>query len=287
MLGHKLCQVFGDYFDTWVTLRSPDPLLVQQLGLPDLDRAILGVDVFDNQTIEQVVATVRPDVVVNAIGIIKQRPVAQDPIASITVNSLFPHRLAALCSSCGSRLIHISTDCVFSGHRGMYREDDTPDPADLYGRSKLLGEITEASALTIRTSVIGRELSDSYGLVEWVLGRSGEHVKGFTAAIYSGFPTLVLSRILVDIITNHPALSGLYHVSSDPISKYELLCLLKAGYGIPTEIEPSDRVRLDRSLDSSKFRSETGFRPQTWEMMVQAMVSDPTPYKDWRTTRAS
>ena len=277
MLGHKLWQVFQECFDTWVTVRSSYSAYARY-SLFDQDRVLGDVDVFNFDTVMRAVATVRPDVVVNAIGIIKQLPTAKDPIVSLTVNSLFPHRLAVLCQTRGARLIHISTDCVFSGGKGMYTENEVSDAEDLYGRSKFLGEVSGPNCLTLRTSIIGRELGSANGLVEWFLSNRGGRVQGYTSAIYTGFPTLSLAQIIADVIERHPDLFGLYHVSSEPISKYELLYLLRETYQVPIEIEPFPDVCVDRSLDSSRFWAATGFAPPSWPKMVQAMATDPTPY---------
>ena len=228
-----------------------------------------------------------PDVVVNTIGIIKQLPAAKDPIVSIAVNSLFPHRLARLCQATSARLIHIGTDCVFSGRKGMYVEDDVPDPEDLYDRSKLLGEVAGPACLTLRTSFIGRELQSSNGLVEWFLNNRGGCVQGFTNVIFSGLATRTLAGLIADVIERHPDLSDIYHVSSEPISKYQLLCLLREVFQIPIEIEPVLHHNIDRSLDSHRFRSAIGYVPPPWPTMVQAMASDPTTYEAWRRTSGS
>ncbi len=281
MLGHKLWQVFRDHFETWVTVRSGYSTYARY-GLFDPEHVIGGVDVFDFDTVMRAVATAHPDVVINAIGIIKQFPTAKDPIISLTVNSLFPHRLAMLCQSARVRLVHISTDCVFSGRKGMYTEEDVSDAEDLYGRSKFLGEISGRHCLTLRTSIIGRELGTASGLVEWFLSNRNGRVKGYSHAIYTGFPTLVLARIIADLLDRHPNLSGLYQVSSEPINKYQLLCLLREAYQVPIEIESFSDVSIDRSLDSNRFRAVTDFVPLPWPEMVQTMANDPIPYGEWR-----
>jgi dTDP-4-dehydrorhamnose reductase len=286
MLGHKLWQVFRSRFETWGTVRSSYQEYARY-GLFEADRLLGHVDTSKFDTVERAVLEVQPTVVVNCIGIIKQLPTARDPIASIAVNALFPHRLAQLSESIGVRLIHISTDCVFSGRKGMYTEDDVPDAEDLYGRSKLLGEVDGPDILTLRTSLIGRELQTSNGLVEWFLSSRGQRVQGYTNAIFSGFPTLVLANIIADVIERHPDLSGVYHVSSAPISKHQLLCLLRDALRVPIEIEPSPTVSVDRSLDSSRFQAAAGYVPPPWTEMVLAMANDPTPYETWRQARAS
>jgi dTDP-4-dehydrorhamnose reductase len=284
MLGHKLWQAYQDRFDTWVTVRS-DFREYSRYQLFDPQRLLGGVDAADFDTVIRVFVAVRPQAVINAIGIIKQLPTAKDPLVSLTINSLFPHRLANLCQACGARLIHISTDCVFSGRKGMYTEEDISDAEDLYGRSKFLGEVSQPGSLTLRTSIIGRELQTRSGLVEWFLSQRGP-VNGYTRAIYSGFTTLALACIIAEVLDNHSDLSGIYHVSSDPISKYDLLYLLRGAYQRQIEIVPYPDLQIDRSLDSRRFRQAVGFTPPTWAEMIQEMASDPSPYEQWRTQDA-
>ena len=220
--------------------------------------------------------------VVNCIGVIKQLPGAHDPIVSIGINSLFPHRLRALCHAAGARLIHVSTDCVFSGRKGMYAEADPSDAEDLYGRSKFLGEVGGEGAVTLRTSIIGRELSGTSGLVEWFLAQRGGKAEGYSRAIFSGLTSIALARVILDVAASHPELSGVYHVSVDPISKLDLLRLLNDAFDARVEIAPNDRVAIDRSLDSSRFRAATGFTPPSWPDLVREMAEDAKPYDHWR-----
>ncbi len=283
MLGHKLGQLYRNRFETWVTVRSTFREY-EQLDIFDQDRTIGNVDVFDFDTVIRAFDVARPDAVINAIGVIKQLPSAKDPITALTINSLLPHRLALLCQAAGSRLISLSTDCVFNGRKGMYKEEDISDAEDLYGRTKFLGEATGEKSLTIRSSIIGRELQSSHSLVEWFLSKRGGRIKGFTRAIYSGFPTATMAEIIADIIENHPELSGLFHISSEPINKFDLLCLMRDAFKMQIEIEPDAELHIDRSLDSSRFRSATGFTPEPWPQMIAAMAADPTPYNEWRRT---
>lgn len=282
MLGHKFYQVFKGHFDTFVTVRST----VQGYSTLDLfeeGQVIEGIDVCDLEKLEGVVKSIRPDVVVNCVGIIKQLPEAHDPVLSIATNSLLPHQLARLCNQYGSKMVHISTDCVFSGQGGMYTEADNPDPVDLYGRSKLLGEVDGAPhALTIRTSIIGRELSGANALVEWFLAQSGRSVKGYTNAFFSGLPTVYLADVVMAVLRDHGDLHGLYHVSSEPISKYDLLVLLRDIHDKRIEIVPDAEVRIDRTLDSRRFVEATNIRPLAWSTQIDKLASDPTPYDEWR-----
>jgi dTDP-4-dehydrorhamnose reductase len=281
MLGHKLVQNWKDQFDVWTTIRG-DLDTFAGINIFDKDRTIANLDVEDDEKVSEIVDRIKPDVIVNAVGIIKQLDAAGDVVRSLTTNAIFPHRLRGFAKNIGARLICISTDCVFSGKKGNYNEEDTPDAYDLYGKSKHLGEVIAGNCLTIRTSIIGRELRTAHSLVEWFLSNRGKTVKGYKQAVFSGFPTVVLAEILGDLIVNHRDLSGLYHVSSAPIDKYDLLNLLKNAYGVDIEIESSDEVKIDRSLDSAKFRNATGFTPSSWAEMVKKMACDPTPYDEWR-----
>ena len=286
MLGHKLQQVFRDRFETWVTLRA-DADQYKRFNLFDHERTIGGVDAADLATVVRAFRNAEPDVAINAVGIVKQLPESEDPIAALTINSLFPHRLAALCRATGCRLITLSTDCVFNGRKGSYTEDDVSNAEDLYGRTKFLGEVRREQCLTLRTSIIGRELTSSHSFVEWFLSNRGGSVRGYSEAIYTGFPTIVMAEIIAKVIQDHPDLSGLYHVSSDPINKYDLLRLVRDAYGVQVDIEPYAEYRIDRSLDSTRFREITGFVPQPWAKMVETMATDPTPYDEWRRTSGS
>ncbi|HEU4870167.1 MAG TPA: SDR family oxidoreductase, partial [Pyrinomonadaceae bacterium] len=230
--------------------------------------------------------TVAPDVVVNCIGIVKQDEAAKDRYQSIAVNSLFPHQLARACGTRGIRLIHLSTDCVFSGRRGNYKEDDVADAEDIYGRAKWLGELQYEHCLTIRTSMIGRELSGSHGLVEWFLSQRGKTVRGFKRAIFSGFTTIALSETIGNIIADENGLHGVWHVAADPINKFDLLSMVRQAFQVDIEIVPEESFVCDRSLDDSRFRARTGFEPPSWEQMIDAMARDTTPYEEIRRTHA-
>ncbi len=229
-----------------------------------------GVDVENLDALVALFRDIRPDVVINCVGVVKQLASAKDPLVAIPLNALLPHRLARLAGLVGARLVHISTDCVFSGRGGTYREGDPPDADDLYGRSKLLGEVEYPNAITLRTSIIGHELASRNGLVDWFLGQSGT-VRGFKQAIFSGLTTDELTRVIADRILPHPELHGLYHVSVDPISKYDLLHHVRDAYRHPVEIEPDDAVVIDRSLNSDRFRAATGYVPPSWPQLIDTM----------------
>ena len=283
MLGHKLWQTALPRLETKATVRSGAPFFVHR-GYPP-GSVLPHVDVSDPNTLMRAFAVTRPQVVVNCVGVVKQLTAAKDPLLSISLNSLLPHQLADVCQAVGARLIHISTDCVFSGRRGMYRESDPSDAEDLYGRSKYLGEVGRPGCLTIRTSIIGRELGTQNGLVEWFLSNRGRTVHGYEKAIFSGLTTNALSTLILDLVQNYPDLSGVYQVAADPINKYDLLELLNAAYQAGATIERDGSVAIDRSLDATRFREATSFTAPSWPDMIAAMAADPTPYDQWRSNQ--
>ena len=281
MLGHKLWQTISGEVDTYGGVRQSCRAYAKY-GIFDLDRLVDYLSIQDFDTCIRAFSQVKPDVVVNCIGIIKQVSGLTPAVDFVRVNALFPHQLAELCLLSGTRLIHISTDCVFSGRKGMYTEDDLPDPIDLYGRSKLLGEVTGENCLTIRTSMLGRELERSISLLEWFLNQPDQCIKGYTRAIFNGVTTSVLAKIILQVITQWPDLTGLYHLSAQAVSKYDLLTQIRDAFRMQTVIEPFDEFRVDRSLDSSCFQRQTSIIMPGWDEMIQGLTADKTPYGDWR-----
>lgn len=232
---------------------------------------IANVNVLDFDTLVGVFEKIRPDAVVNCIGLIKQLADANDPLSALPINAMLPHRLAKLCAISRARLIHVSTDCVFSGRAGMYVETDPSDAGDLYGKSKFIGELYDSPhAITLRTSIIGHELSSRVGLIDWFLAQEGS-VKGYAKAVFSGLPTVELARIIRTFVLTNPDLSGLYHVSAAPIDKYSLLRLVAEVYQKTVAIVPDEAVRIDRSLDSTRFRQATGYKPPSWPELILMM----------------
>jgi dTDP-4-dehydrorhamnose reductase len=234
------------------------------------EKVICGVDVDDADALLALFSRTRPDVVINCVGLVKQLAEAGDPLAAIPINSLLPHRLLRLCRIAGARLVHVSTDCVFNGSKGMYCEDDIADANDLYGRSKFLGEVNDPQAVTLRTSIIGPELDTAHGLVSWFLSQRGR-VKGFNRAVFSGLPTVELARVMRDFVIPRADLHGVYHVSATPINKYELLSLIASVYGSSVDLVPDGELIIDRSLDSTRFRKLTGYESPAWPELVRAM----------------
>jgi len=283
MLGHKMFQILRERFaGVFCTicedLRKPPFDRVELLHGEDV---IPGVDVTDFPALEAILSAFRPEYLVNCVGVIKQRAEAVSPIPSITINSLLPHKLAQMAAPWGGRVIHFSTDCVFNGKRGGYLEGDFSDAEDLYGKTKFLGEVTTASALTLRTSIIGRELSEHRSLLDWFLSQNHNTVRGYRRVIYSGVTTNHLAELVASIIQEHPGLDGLYQVASEPVSKYDLLCLLREAYRLDLRIEPDDLEVSDRSMRCDRLREAIDYKCPPWPVLVRQLAEDNTPYEKW------
>lgn len=234
---------------------------------------VFDFDVINNNTrkILEAIVQFEPDVIINAVGVIKQNDAAKDSMQLVSLNTLLPHFLARLTKKLGSRLIHISTDCVFSGVKGCYKEADQVDAADLYGQTKYMGEVwNQRHVLTLRTSIIGHELFRKSSLLEWFLVQSGT-ARGYRKAIFSGLPTVELARIIEQYVLPNPSLSGLYHVSAESIDKFTLLQLIAKQYKKEIQLQAVDEPVIDRSLDSMKFRQATGYAPEAWPEMIRRM----------------
>jgi dTDP-4-dehydrorhamnose reductase len=283
MLGHKMFQVLREHFDGVVcSIRgSKADMQCSKLSLFSGRDVLTGVDATRVDELRDLVRRIRPHVVVNCVGLIKQRPEAVCPVPLILVNSLLPHHLEAMVREFGGRLIHFSTDCVFSGRRGSYSEDDPSDAEDLYGRSKFLGEVAGPKSVTLRTSIIGRELTCHRSLLDWFLSQSGKTVRGFQRVVYSGVTTNYLAEVVVELITKHSGLSGLYQVVSEPISKCALLTLIQEAYRVDVTIQPDDTEICDRSMLGAKFEQATQIRCPSWPELVRRLAADQTPYERW------
>lgn len=272
MLGSAVMRTLSEKTDWEVfgTLRSAG---AKRFFSPQIaERLIVGCDVENHDSLVHVFQRIQPDVVVNCIGLIKQVADADDPLLALPINSLLPHRLAALCALGKARLIHISTDCVFNGSRGGYTEDDQSNAIDLYGKSKYIGEVYAPHAVTLRTSIIGHELQSAHGLIEWFLLQK-EQCHGYSQAVFSGLPTIALAQLIRDVVIPHTELSGLYHVAAKPISKFDLLSLVAKVYAKPITIVPDDHLVIDRSLNADKLTRDTGFVAPAWPDLIQLMYS--------------
>ena len=274
MLNHTIFRSFSARQDIEVfgAVRNTAQLpgWLAELGK---NRISFGIDADNYETLLRLLDIVRPEVVINCIGVIKQLLAAQDPLTIININALFPHRLALACRLVNAWVIQISTDCVFSGKKGQYTEEEDSDATDLYGRTKYLGELNYSHCVTLRTSIIGHELRGRKSLVDWFLGET-DRVRGYARAIYSGLPTVELARVIAEFVLPNSGLSGLYHVSSRPISKCELLGMVSRVYGKGISIQRDEDFTIDRSLNSGRFLRETGYESPSWEALVQRMHND-------------
>ena len=277
MLGHAAVDVLARDFEVHATVRDPDR--ARRLGLDVPLHALDGAGPDAPATLDVILAATGAEAVVNCVGLVKQLEEASRPVPAITLNALFPHQAAEVCAARGARLIHVSTDCVFSGDLAppdRYGEDDLPDCRDLYGRSKLLGEVVE-DGLTLRTSIIGWELERASGLLEWLAGQAGGTIRGFANAWFSGLTTRALAAVIGELIADHPTLTGLYQVSTEPISKLDLVTRLDRALGLDCTIEPAAEPRVNRALDSTRFRAETGIEIPSWDEMIDDYATHTRP----------
>jgi dTDP-4-dehydrorhamnose reductase len=273
MLGHKAFNHFSNSkdFQTYGTLRNKKEIFKYFNKSPNKQNIFSNIDALNVNEIHTLINQIKPNIILNCIGVIKQRNEAQNPLLSIELNALLPHKLAEFVEGTKSRLIHISTDCVFSGEKGNYTETDFSDAKDLYGKTKFLGELTNYhNSITLRTSIIGPELKGKVSLLEWFLAQMG-NVNGYTNAIYSGFPTTELINIIENYIIPNPSLSGLYNVASDPISKYELLKIIAKVYNKEIVIRPFNDFKTNKTLNCNKFKKDFKFKNKTWGQMITEM----------------
>jgi len=272
MLGHRLVLEASPRIDTWWTARDDGELA---RGVLPTDRCLPRIDVTDPGRVERLLGSVLPSVVVNCAGTVKQRSDVSAAEMSRT-NSVFPHELADACDAIGARLVHLSTDCVFSGSEGVrphgYDENAVPDAADLYGRSKLLGEIARPGHLTVRTSMIGPELARHTGLLDWFL-RASAPLAGYRHALFTGLTTPALSRLLVRLAIDQPRLEGVYHLAGPAIDKCSLLSLLRDRLRPGVEIRPDETVRIDRRLDGRRLAAATGIEAPSWPEMIEELAT--------------
>jgi len=275
MLGHEAIRILAPDFEVWGACRNPRGL--PDLGVPE-ERILADFDATAQESVLDVLERVRPQFVINAVGIVKQLALASDAIASIAVNSLFPHVLADACAAYGARMVHVSTDCVFSGARGGYVETDMPDEASLYGRTKLLGEVIDRSnVVTLRTSMIGWQIGEQTGLVGWFAAHRDEPLKGYTHAIFSGLTTRALTEVIRDTVLPDESLSGLWHCAAAPIDKHTLLSELSGRLGWQVSLTPVAEPKIDRSLDGTRFHERTGWTAPGWDEMLDELAIE------WRT----
>ncbi|MBJ6609708.1 MAG: SDR family oxidoreductase [Candidatus Thiothrix moscowensis] len=270
MIGSTVFRVLSEKND-WEVFGSVRDENIKQFFPSSISKNLkAGIDLRHQDSFIKILDQIRPDVVINCVGLTKHKPKTDDPLICIPINTLMPHRLAGLCKLINARLIHISTDCVFSGEKGGYVENDFPDARDIYGKSKALGEITYPNTITLRTSTIGHELQSKYGLLDWFLSQK-EYCKGYVRAIFSGLPTVIFAQIIREVVIPHTELTGLYHIAAKPINKFDLLKIIANIYDKTIDIIPDEKLVIDRSLDATRFQSATGYIAPEWPELIQLM----------------
>jgi dTDP-4-dehydrorhamnose reductase len=270
MIGSTVLRVMSERPDWHVNGTVRNAQVARFFSPPVAARLIPNIDIEKRDDVLKVLGERRPDVVINCAGITKHKPECDNLVTTMSINALFPHRLAADCELIGARLIHISTDCVFSGKDGNYTEASFADADDVYGRAKTLGEVVSGSALTLRTSTIGHELDSQFGLLDWFLAQ-GTQCKGFARAVFSGLPTVVFAQVIRDIVIARPELRGLYHVAAAPINKFDLLTLIAEKYQKRIEIMRESDFVIDRSLSAARFTAATGYVAPAWPALIDVM----------------
>jgi dTDP-4-dehydrorhamnose reductase len=280
MLGHMLVRVLSPHHRIFGTTSRQYITESPLAHLLDRDSWIGGIDVRRFNRVEELVREIQPDVVINCVGVIKQKMESSNITDAITINSLFPHHLANLCQSQNSRLIHFSTDCVFEGTPGMKMVSDTPNATDLYGTTKRLGEVDYGDSITIRSSIVGAQIVGTESLFQWAISQKGKKIKGFTGALYSGLTTMTMSKVILEIVDNFPQLSGIQQIASEAITKHDLLRKLNAALGLNLDICPDNTIIYDRTLDGSEFVEQTGIRIPTWDEMIIEFAGDQAFYSN-------
>ena len=270
MLGSTMFNYFvlKSNLEIWGTYRSGFP----PNSLVTNDRSnLIPLNLSDNEgEIHALVNRINPVAIINCVGLIKQRTEIEDVLKAVPINTLLSHQLQIVAKNVGAKLIHFSTDCVFSGAVGNYSEEDTPDAKDIYGLTKYLGEVTGENSLTLRTSIIGHEIRTKLSLLEWFLSQEKE-IEGYTGVFFSGLPTNEVARVVLDILEEHSNLSGMYHLSAERISKYDLLSIINTKYKKNLEIHRSEKLKIDRSLNSEKLGNRIGYKPRSWDRLIEEM----------------
>ena len=284
MIGHQLTRSLVNEHEVWGTASGESGHVVHFTGI-ERDRVFGGFDALDKSHLSNVLALANPALVVNAIGLVKQSELISNGSLTVAMNVTLPRTIARLAAQRGARFIHLSTDCVFSGDKGMYTEFDKPDADDDYGRSKAQGENELGEALVIRTSAIGREIRHFHGLVEWLLRQPSGQVPGFSNAYWSGLPTVTFARLVGELIETAPSLTGTYHLASNRINKFELLQWINEALGSPWSILPVAEPALDRSLDGSRLVEASGIQIPEWPDLVNVLIRDSQMHDEVKAER--
>lgn len=274
MLGHRLFLELSKTHEVYGTSRADKELKF----VKDKSKVFTDIDALNFSNIDNLISELKPEVVINCIGIIKQAETAKNKTLNIQINSLLPHQLLESVKKIDSKLIHFSTDCIFNGTGGNYSDEHPSNAEDLYGRSKYLGEVEDRhNALTLRTSIIGREIFPAGSLIDWFLSQN-DSVNGFKNAIFSGFPTKTIAKILNDKILPNEKLCGVFNLAAKPINKHDLLVLTKNLYSKDIQIKENTEFKIDRSLNGDKLNKLIGYQAPEWEELIKDLRCDDELY---------
>jgi dTDP-4-dehydrorhamnose reductase len=279
MIGHQMFRSLKTQFEVHGTLKETIEKY-KDFEIFDSTNIFENCDAQNFDKIEQVLNQFKPDVILNCIGITLRKPEIKDELYAEKINSDFPQFLKNYTERSHAYLVHFSTDCVFSGKTGPYTEDSVPDAEDVYGRTKAKGEVQGSHTLTLRGSMIGRELVGKTELLEWALSQKDKKIKGYTKALYSGVTTSVMAGLIADLINRSEKLTGLYQVSSQPISKFELLQEINAAFKLNMTIEENDSYLNEKILKSEKLTNKIGFHSLSWNEMLDELAKDLFKYKN-------
>ena len=275
MIGHKVYQVLSSYFpDTWILIRRKFIDFLQK-DIFVKEKVIEDFDLNDLNKLNSLLNSLNPDIIINAAGITIRRGVNEFKSQTIILNSVLPHFLGEwIQGKFGKRFIHFSTDCVFSGKNGPYYDNSIPDSTDIYGKTKSLGEVNLSQTLTLRGSMIGRELDYQTELLEWFLSQKGKTIKGFNNVFYSGITTIRMAKLILKIIINFPNLTGVYNVSSKKISKFELLTLFNDFFHSNVKIHKDETYTSRKELISNIFFYEINEIIPSWDELIIELYED-------------
>ncbi len=273
MIGHKIAHYLEDHFDLTGTSRKK--LSGLDIGLKKI--RIINIDLFYNDY-KKLLKENNPDIIINSAGITTRRGIDQRLDEARYINNLLPISLAHWVKKHNKKLIHFSTDCVFSGKKGNYLDEDIPDAEDLYGKLKGMGEVHNSNTLIIRCSMIGREIFNHTELFEWLNSMKDKQVEGFSNVIFSGVTTSWMGNTLNDILKHNFDLSGIYNISSQPISKYDLITKLSRAFNLNIDIIKNINIKSNKVLNSKKFTEITGINCPSWDTLIDQFVEDNNNY---------
>ena len=269
MIGHKIAQSLSK--EHTIIGSSRKNIKSEDLGINDCE---LITHDFLKDDILEILDKINPEIIVNCAGITIRRGINDNYDNTILLNSNLPHIIDDWTERNQSKLIHFSSDCVFSGKKGNYLDESIPDATDLYGLSKSRGEVKSKNTLTIRCSIIGREIFNHTELFEWIYSMRGKQIKGYNNVLYSGVTSIWMGRVLKKILKYHTELSGIYNISSEPITKYSLLNLINEHFKLGIEISRDNKIKSNKVLISKKFTEITDINPPNWDDLMTELKED-------------